>query len=44
VRNACEVVIKPEGRDHFEDQGADGRTVLKWISKIEDRRLWTSFV
>jgi hypothetical protein len=29
-------VGKPEGRDHLEDLGPDGRIILKWIFKKWD--------
>jgi hypothetical protein len=36
-RMRWEVIIncnrKPEGRDHFEDTGADGRPIYNWILK-----------
>jgi hypothetical protein len=25
------LVVKPEGRNHLEDPGVDGRLILKWI-------------
>jgi len=28
---------KPEGRDHLEDPGLDGRIVLRWIFRKWDR-------
>jgi hypothetical protein len=30
---------KPEEKDHVEDLGVDGRTILKRILKKQDRRL-----
>jgi hypothetical protein len=27
--------IGPQGRDHLEDQGVDGRSILKWILRHE---------
>jgi hypothetical protein len=31
-RNAYRVLVgKPEGSNHWEDQGVDGWTILKWI-------------
>jgi hypothetical protein len=33
-RSAYNVLIgKPEGRDHMEDPGVDGRIMLEWICK-----------
>jgi hypothetical protein len=32
--NACKILVgKPEGRDHVEDIGIDGRMLLEWISR-----------
>jgi hypothetical protein len=33
-------VGKPEGRDHFEDPGGDGRIILRWIFRKWDV-VWT---
>jgi hypothetical protein len=28
------LVGKPEGRNHLEDPGVDGRIILKWIERL----------
>jgi len=28
-------------KDHFGDQGADGRIILRWIFRKRDVRVWT---
>jgi hypothetical protein len=49
------VVGKPDGRNHLEDLGLDGRVLLKWIFKhwnvsidwidlAQDRNRWRSVV
>jgi hypothetical protein len=31
-KNACRILVgKPEGKDHWEDQGVGGWTTLEWI-------------
>ena len=35
---------KLKERDRLKDKGVDGRILLKWILKKEDRRMWTDFV
>jgi hypothetical protein len=48
-------VGKPEGRNHLEDPGVDGRIILKWIFKTllwdidwidvaQDRDRWGAFL
>jgi hypothetical protein len=31
-------------RDHWEDQGVDGWTLLKWILKREDEMVWIGLI
>jgi hypothetical protein len=34
-RNMYRILVgKPEGKNHLEDRGVDGRMVLEWISGI----------
>ena len=33
---------KPEGKSHLEDPGIDGRIILRWIFRMEDRGAWTN--
>jgi hypothetical protein len=35
------LVGKPEGRDHTEDLGVDGRIILEWILKKRGEKVWT---
>jgi hypothetical protein len=35
------LVGKPEGRNHLEDPGLDGRIILRWISRKLDVGVWT---
>jgi hypothetical protein len=35
------VVEKPEGKNHLEDIGVDGRMILRWISRKWDMGAWT---
>jgi len=39
-----EFVGKLEKKDHMEDLGTDGRVILKWILKKQDRVVWTEFI
>jgi hypothetical protein len=36
-------VGRPEGRNHFQDLGVDGRIILKWIFK-KWNEAWTEFI
>ena len=49
------LVVKPEGRDHLEDTGVDGRIILRWICRkwirgtegidvAQDRDRWREIV
>jgi hypothetical protein len=34
IRNACKILVgNPEGTDHSEDRGSDGKIILKWAIK-----------
>jgi hypothetical protein len=33
-------VGKPEGNEDLEDMGVDGKTILNWIFKKENGRVW----
>jgi hypothetical protein len=35
------LVGKPEGKNHWEDPGMDGRIILGWIFRKWDVGLWT---
>jgi hypothetical protein len=35
------LVGKPEGRNHLEDPGIDGRIILKWTCERLDGGAWT---
>jgi hypothetical protein len=40
-RNAYSVPVgKPEGRNHAEDQGVDGRIMLEWILADYGGKVW----
>jgi hypothetical protein len=43
-RNVYRVLVgKPEGKDHLEDQGVDGRMGSKWILRRLVGGLWSGF-
>jgi hypothetical protein len=35
------LVGKPEGKNHLEDPGVDGRIILKWMFRKRDVEAWT---
>jgi len=35
------LVGKPEGKNHLEDPGIDGRIILRWICRKWDVSAWT---
>jgi hypothetical protein len=41
-RGVCRILVgKPEGKDHLEDLGVDGRIILRRIFRKWDVRAWT---
>jgi hypothetical protein len=45
VGNAYNIVVaKPECKDHSEDLGVDGTTILEWILGKQGGRVWTAFI
>jgi hypothetical protein len=38
------LIQKPEGKDHLNDPGADGRIILKYILWKQGARVWTGFI
>jgi hypothetical protein len=38
------VVGKPEGKNHLEDPGVDGRIILSWIFRKWDVAVWTGLM
>jgi len=35
------LVGKPEGKNHLQDPGVDGRIILKWLCRKCDVGVWT---
>jgi hypothetical protein len=44
MRNAHKILVgKPEGRDHSEDQGVDGKIILKFMFGAPGGWVWAGF-
>jgi len=42
MRSVYRVLVgKPEGKNHLEDPGIDGRIIFRWIFRKWDVGLWT---
>jgi hypothetical protein len=37
------LAVNPKGKHHIEGLSVDGRIILKWILKKQDRRMWAGF-
>jgi hypothetical protein len=43
MKNTFNVLVgKPEGKNHSEDLGVDGRIILEWILGKLGGRIWTA--
>jgi hypothetical protein len=41
----CWVLVrKPEGKNHLEDPGIDGKIILRWIFRKWDAGAWTGLI
>jgi hypothetical protein len=38
------LVRRPEGEDHFEDRGVDGRVIVRLIFKKWEGEVWTGLI
>jgi len=44
-RGVCRVFVgKPEGKNHLENPGVDGRIIFRWIFRKWDMRAWTGLM
>jgi hypothetical protein len=39
-----DLVVKPEGKNHFDCQSIDGRITLQFILKKQDGKVWVGFI
>jgi hypothetical protein len=44
IKNPYRILVgKPEGKNHLQDLGVDGKMILKWILQELVMRMWTGF-
>jgi len=45
MRNAYKISVgKPEGKNHSEDPGVDGKILLEWILVKQGGKVWTGCI
>jgi len=45
IRDAYNILVgKPEGKNHLEDPGIDGKIILEWILGILGGKVWTGSI